>query len=74
MGAGRLEGLGQERSRATIPTEGNLRERIERLETEAIQDALERFHGNRTRTAEALGVSRLGLRQKMRRLGLDRGR
>ena len=25
----------------------------------------------RTRVAEALGVSRLGLRQKMRRLGLD---
>ncbi len=72
--AGRLDGLGQLHSHATIPTEGSLRERIELVETAAIQDALERFQGNRTRVAEALGVSRLGLRQKMRRLGLDRGR
>ena len=72
--ARRLDGLGQLHSHATIPTEGSLRERIELVETAAIQDALERFQGNRTRVAEALGVSRLGLRQKMRRLGLDRAR
>ncbi len=72
--AERLDGLAQVHSHATIPTEGNLREQIECLETKAIQDALERSQGNRTRAAEALGVSRLGLRQKMRRLGLDRGR
>ena len=32
---------------------------------------LPRIDGNRTRAAEALGVSRIGLRQKMRRYGLE---
>jgi DNA-binding NtrC family response regulator len=50
---------------------GTLRERTEHLEAQAIRDAMLRFEGNRTRMAEALGLSRLGLRQKMRRLGLD---
>ncbi len=50
---------------------GTLRDRVLRLEHEAIRDALDRFDGNRTRAAESLGLSRLGLRQKMRRLGLE---
>ena len=41
------------------------------VELHAIREALLRFDGNRTRVAEALGLSRVGLRQKMRRLGLD---
>ena len=48
-----------------------LRERIERVEAEAIREAFERCAGNRRRMAEALGLSRPGLRYKMRRLGLD---
>jgi DNA-binding NtrC family response regulator len=55
------------------PGQGTLRERIEQVESEAIEEALNRFDGNRTRVAEALGLSRVGLRQKMRRLGLDTG-
>ncbi len=50
---------------------GTLRARIEQVELEMIREALARFGGNRTRAAEALGLSRLGLRQKMRRLGLE---
>jgi DNA-binding NtrC family response regulator len=50
---------------------GTLRDRVLRLEHEAIRDALDRFDGNRTRAADSLGLSRLGLRQKMRRLGLE---
>jgi DNA-binding NtrC family response regulator len=50
---------------------GTLRERVEQLEGELIRDALRRHDGNRTRVAEALGLSRPGLRQKMRRLGLE---
>lgn len=50
---------------------GTLRERIEQVEVEAIAEALERHNGNRTRVAEALGLSRVGLRQKMRRLGIE---
>jgi DNA-binding NtrC family response regulator len=49
---------------------GSLRERIERLEISLISEALAQHRGNRTRVARALGLSRLGLRQKMRRLGL----
>jgi transcriptional regulator with PAS, ATPase and Fis domain len=47
-----------------------LRERVERVESEAIREALARCHGNRRKMAEALGLSRPGLRYKMRRLGL----
>jgi len=38
-----------------------------------ILQSLQRNSGNRTRTARALGISRLGLRKKMQRLGLDGG-
>ena len=54
-----------------MPPGATLRERVERVEAEAIREALERFQGNRRRMAEALGLSRPGLRYKMRRLGLD---
>jgi transcriptional regulator with PAS, ATPase and Fis domain len=49
---------------------GTLRDRIAQVEVQAIQEALERFDGNKTRAAEALGISRLGLRKKMERLRL----
>ncbi len=57
----------------SLPSAGTLRDRVEQLEIQAIQEALDRCGGNRTRAARALGLSRLGLRQKMRRLGLERG-
>jgi DNA-binding NtrC family response regulator len=69
--AGDLKLGGASAAGARAPRTGTLRERVEQVEFEAIQEALARFDGNRTRTAEALGLSRLGLRQKMRRLGLD---
>ncbi|MBW2314766.1 MAG: sigma 54-interacting transcriptional regulator [Deltaproteobacteria bacterium] len=50
---------------------GTLRERLDAVERDALRDALDRFHGNRTRMAEALGLSRVGLRNKLRRHGLD---
>jgi two-component system response regulator AtoC len=37
-----------------------------------IQDALRRYHGNKTRAAAALGMARNTLRLKIRALGLDR--
>ena len=54
-----------------LPPSSTLRERVERVEAEAIREALVRCQGNRRRMAEALGLSRPGLRYKMRRLGLD---
>jgi hypothetical protein len=65
-----LEGVGTQPESAP-PASGTLRERVEQLEIELIRDALARFEGNRTQAAEALGLSRLGLRKKMRRLGLE---
>jgi len=57
---------------APLPSTGTLRDRIEQVEIHAIREALQHCAGNRSRAAEALGISRLGLRQKMRRLGLEK--
>jgi len=51
--------------------DGTLKQQLDRVERDALRDALDRFHGNRTRMAEALGLSRVGLRNKLRRHGLD---
>lgn len=58
---------------AVLPTElpaGGLKEMVEHLEKRVIADVLERESGNKTRTAAALGLSRLGLRKKIERYGL----
>ncbi|MEZ6196091.1 MAG: helix-turn-helix domain-containing protein [Planctomycetota bacterium] len=44
---------------------------MDALETQLIRRALEAAEGNKTRAAELLGLSRLGLRKKMTRLGID---
>lgn len=49
---------------------GDLREAVERLEKSLIVRALQRHQGNRTRAAQELGLSRLGLRNKIQRYGL----
>ena len=50
---------------------GTLKDRVMQVELLSIREALERFEGNRTRAAEMLGLSRVGLRNKMRRFGLE---
>jgi two-component system response regulator HupR/HoxA len=50
----------------------SLRDLVEELEIRVLREVLEREQGNITRTAAALGLSRLGLRKKMRRYGLAR--
>ncbi|MDJ0850645.1 MAG: sigma-54 dependent transcriptional regulator [Myxococcota bacterium] len=50
---------------------GTLRDQVAQIEIQVIRDALDRFDGNKTRAAEAIGISRLALRNKMRRLGLE---
>ena len=55
------------------PEGGTLRALVDQVEMEAIQDALRRLGGNRTRVARELGLSRQGLRKKMVRLGLEDG-
>lgn len=47
-----------------------LADRIARSEREMLEQALRANSNNRTRTAKALGISRVGLYKKLRRLGL----
>ncbi|MBN2490613.1 MAG: sigma 54-interacting transcriptional regulator [Planctomycetes bacterium] len=60
--------------RERFPEDGEglprLRELVDRIERRLIQQALQLHGGNKSRAAEALGLSRVGLRKKMARLGL----
>jgi two-component system, NtrC family, response regulator HupR/HoxA len=51
--------------------ESSLRARIERLEAEVIRETLIRLRGNKSRAAEELGLSRVGLRAKLARYGME---
>ncbi len=51
--------------------EGTLKDAVEALERRAVLEALRRLEGNKTRAAAALGLSRLGLRKKMARYGIE---
>jgi len=50
---------------------GNLRERMEQLERQVIAEAMQRHRGNKSRAARELGLSRVGLRAKLVRYGLE---
>ena len=58
-------------ARPASDTEGaSLKDRLESVEAQVIRDALQRHRGNKTRVAEELGLTRVGLRMKLSRLGL----
>jgi DNA-binding NtrC family response regulator len=50
----------------------NVRGRVDLLETELVRTALDKTHGNQTRAAELLGLSRFGLQKMMKRLHIGR--
>ncbi|MDP3538428.1 MAG: sigma-54 dependent transcriptional regulator [Azonexus sp.] len=50
---------------------GGLRERMERLEQQVLQESMQRHRGNKSRAARELGLSRVGLRAKLVRYGLE---
>ncbi len=52
-------------------SDGSLKDQVERLEIERIREALLAHDGNKTRAAEALGLSRVGLGKKIKRYALD---
>ncbi len=52
--------------------QAGLRGRVDALESSLLAETLTRHQGNLSRTAEELGLSRLGLRKKMQRLGVER--
>jgi two-component system response regulator HupR/HoxA len=51
--------------------QGKLKDRIELLETHIIKETLVRHRWNKTRAADELGLSRVGLRSKLDRYGLE---
>ena len=50
---------------------GSLQERLDAIEAVILRETLLRHRWNKTHTARELGLSRVGLRQKMARLGLE---
>ncbi len=54
-----------------LPATGTLAERLEAIEAVVLRECLLRHQWNKTRAAEELGLSRVGLRAKLARLGLD---
>ena len=53
-----------------VPLTGTLAERLDVVEAALLRETLVRHRWNKTRTAQELGLSRVGLRAKMQRLGL----
>ncbi|KAI95459.1 chemotaxis protein CheY [Rhodomicrobium udaipurense JA643] len=52
--------------------EGTLRERIESVEAQILKESLVRHRWNKSRAAKELGLSRVGLRAKLERYGLEK--
>ncbi|MEW5889056.1 MAG: sigma-54 dependent transcriptional regulator [Pseudomonadota bacterium] len=51
---------------------GTLKDRLETLEARVLKEAMVRHRWNKTRVADELGLSRVGLRAKLARYGLER--
>ncbi|HEY1954507.1 MAG TPA: sigma 54-interacting transcriptional regulator, partial [Polyangiaceae bacterium] len=52
----------------------DLRSRVDALEADLLREALDKTHGNQTKAAELLGLSRFGLQKMMRRLKVAGGK
>lgn len=56
------------------PPTGTLQEQLDAIEATILKESLLRHRWNKTHAARELGLSRVGLRQKLRRLGLEEAR
>ena len=54
-----------------LPASGTLAERLDAIEAMVLRETLLRHRWNKTRAAKELGLSRVGLRGKMQRFGLE---
>jgi len=63
-----------EMQRAEVPAgrDGTLKDRVEALEAQILREALIRHRWNKSRAADELGLSRVGLRNKLERYGIER--
>jgi len=55
----------------SLPRSGTLSERLDAIEAMVLRETLLRHRWNKTRSAKELGLSRVGLRAKMARFGLE---
>ena len=55
-----------------LPQSGSLQERLDRIEAAILRETLLRLRWNKTHAARELGLSRVGLRAKLLRFGLER--
>ncbi len=69
----RLKGLPPRRGDfGQFEGDGTLKDQVEELEVKIIQATLDRYGWNISRTSNALGLSRVGLRSKLQRYGIER--
>ena len=54
--------------------DGTLKDRMDQLEARVVKEVMVRQRWNKTRAADELGLSRVGLRAKLARFGLDGGK
>lgn len=68
---GRAAG-GADQLTAALPASGSLTDRLDVIEAMVLRETLLRHRWNKTKAAAELGLSRVGLRAKMQRFGLDK--
>ncbi|MGZ3441122.1 MAG: AAA-type ATPase lid domain-containing protein, partial [Polyangia bacterium] len=51
-------------------TKGSLKDQMEEIERHLLTEALREHHGNKTKTAETLGITREGLHKKLAKYGM----
>jgi two-component system response regulator HupR/HoxA len=57
---------------AGVPATGTLQERLDAIEAMVLREVMLRWRWNKTRAAVELGLSRVGLRAKLQRFGLEK--
>jgi two-component system response regulator HupR/HoxA len=67
-----IESAGEPRMPGFLKSERSLKGKVEKLEAHLVSDALLRHKWNHTRAARELGISRVGLANKIKRYSLDR--
>jgi two-component system response regulator HupR/HoxA len=58
-------------STGALPASGTLQERLDAIEAMVLREVMLRHHWNKTKAAQELGLSRVGLRAKLLRFGLE---
>ncbi len=64
-------GSGASAAASALPATGSLQERLDSIEAMLLREVMLRLRWNKTKAAQELGLSRVGLRAKLRRFGLE---